>query len=190
MQAVVSQRLQSAAVKPQGPTYDATQMWAGSRNKLLAQIASRVLKNNALKESQGASGPSAACGIKPESSSKTDTAVAKARPASCVNASGVKRQGACDVPDGTNARGGITVIPGSTAAQAAAAPRTHTPAASSAPSSENIAPSVIPWRSPDELLSDASSLRTPDTSSLLLHRGVIRASRRFVCFGICHASGL
>jgi hypothetical protein len=187
VQSVVSARLQSASAKQQGPTYDATQMWAGSRNKLLAQIASRVLKNNALKETQRASGPSVACCIKPESSSNPDTAGAKPRPASCVNASSGKRQSACDVPDGTNSRGGVSVTPGSTAAQAA--PLTRTPAAS-CPSSENAAPAVVPWRSPDELRADASSSRKANPPSLLLQRGVIGASRCFVCFGICHAGGL
>lgn len=172
VQSVVSQRLQGASAKQQGPTYDATQMWAGSRNKLLAQIASRVLKNNALKETQRASGPSVASGVKPESSSNPNTAGAKTRPAFCVNASSGKRQSFCDLPDSTNSRGGLSVIPGSTAA-----PRTHTPAASD-PSSENAAPAVVPWRSPDELRADASSSRKANAHSLLLHRVVIYSCKQ------------
>ena len=55
VQAITLQRLDNAAAgKRAVPTYNAAQVLAGSRNKLLAQIASRVLKNNALQESQKA----------------------------------------------------------------------------------------------------------------------------------------
>ena len=52
MQAVLSQRLNNTPSNSQPvATYDATRLWAGSKNKLLAHIASRSLKSRALQES-------------------------------------------------------------------------------------------------------------------------------------------
>jgi hypothetical protein len=52
VQTILSQRMNNASANKQAvATYDATRLWAGSKNKLLAHIASRSLKNRALQES-------------------------------------------------------------------------------------------------------------------------------------------
>jgi hypothetical protein len=52
VQAVLLQRLNNTPSNSQPvATYDATRLWAGSKNKLLAHIASRSLKSRALQES-------------------------------------------------------------------------------------------------------------------------------------------
>jgi hypothetical protein len=52
VQTILSQRMNNALANKQAvATYDATRLWAGSKNKLLAHIASRSLKNRALQES-------------------------------------------------------------------------------------------------------------------------------------------
>jgi hypothetical protein len=53
VQTVLSQRLVPASASAKVvPTYNATQLWASSKNKLVQQIAARNLQNKALQESR------------------------------------------------------------------------------------------------------------------------------------------
>jgi hypothetical protein len=163
VQNVLAQRLQHAsAAKASVATYNATQKWASSQNKLLARIAAKSIMN---RDQRSAAGPIADSGGDEAQSRRTAPSnhPAHASPATRAIPLSVKRQNYSPecVKRENHSPGAITSASDSSS-QAA------TSAAHAATCPPRAAPAVA-IRDENELRSFSSSSRAPTVRKLFLH---------------------